>query len=49
MTWLTVQLWFLLLVAFVAGALVTYLVLRRLVPDVDRLATQERPAQDGEY
>ena len=49
MTWLYLQLWFMLLAAFAAGALAAYLVLRRLVPDVDRLATQARPPQGGEH
>ena len=49
MTWLSVQLWFLLLVAFVAGAVVAYVVLRRLVPDVNTLETHADPRQDGEH
>lgn len=49
MTWLSLQLWFLLLVAFVAGAAVAYFVLRQFVPTVDKLETQAAPAQDGEY
>jgi phage shock protein PspC (stress-responsive transcriptional regulator) len=47
MTWLFTQLWFLLLVAFVAGAVVAYVVLSRLVPDVDRLETGAR--KEGEH
>lgn len=49
MTWLTIQLWFLLLVAFVAGAVATYIVLKRLVPHVDKLETDAESAKDGEY
>lgn len=48
MTWLSIQLWFLLLVAFLAGAVAAYLVLRQFVPDVDKLETQAGSAQDGE-
>ena len=49
MTWLSVQLWFLLLVAFLAGAVVAYVVLRQLVPHVDKLETHPDPRQGGEY
>jgi hypothetical protein len=37
MTWLATQVWFLMLTAFLAGAVVAYLVLRRLLPHVDRI------------
>jgi hypothetical protein len=47
MTWLFTQLWFLLLVAFVAGAVVAYVVLGQLVPDVGRLETGAR--KEGEH
>jgi phage shock protein PspC (stress-responsive transcriptional regulator) len=49
MTWLSIQLWFLLLVAFLAGAVAAYVVLRRLVPHDDKLETAADSAQDGEY
>jgi hypothetical protein len=46
MTWLFTQLWFLMLLAFVAGSVVAYVVLSRLVPHVDRLETGIRKEGD---
>ena len=37
MTWLFAQFWVLLLIAFVVGALVTYLVERLVLPHVDEV------------
>ncbi len=49
MTWLSVQLWFLLLVAFAAGAVVAYVVLKQFVPHVDTIETQADAHQDGDH
>jgi hypothetical protein len=48
MTWLFTQVWFLMLVAFLGGAVVAYFVLSRLLPHVDR-AQSELLDQDGEH
>jgi hypothetical protein len=47
MTWLFIQLWFLMLLAFLAGAVMTYVVISRLVPHVDRLETD--PHHEGDH
>lgn len=47
MTWLFTQVWFLMLVAFLAGAVVAHLVMRRLLPHVDRVQS-DLLDQDGE-
>jgi len=49
MTWLAIQLWFLLLGAFVVGAVVAYVVLRQLVPDVNTIQTHADPHRGGEH
>ena len=47
MTWLFTQLWFLMLLAFLAGAMVTSVVLARVVPHVDRLEID--PRHEGDH
>jgi hypothetical protein len=39
MTWLATQVWFLMLAAFLAGALVTYVVLGFVLTDVNKIDT----------
>jgi HAMP domain-containing protein len=47
MNWLYLQMWFLMLLAFVAGAVVAYVVASRVAPHVDRLSTSPGPPQEG--
>ena len=47
MTWLFTQVWFLLFASFLAGAVVAYVVLSRLLPHVDRMDSHPSE-QDGE-
>jgi len=47
MTWLFAQLWFLLLLAFLVGALVTYLVVKVLLPNVDDLEAETASRAKG--
>ena len=48
MTWLATQVWFLMLAAFLAGAIVTYVVLGRFLTNVNKIPTQLSD-QDGEH
>jgi hypothetical protein len=47
MTWLFMQMFLLMLLAFVAGAVVTYAVVSRVVPHVDRL--EAPPHEEGDH
>jgi hypothetical protein len=47
MTWLFAQLWFLLLLAFLVGSLVTWLVLRLALPSEDDLEAEYGVETEG--
>lgn len=47
MTWLFGQLWFLLLLAFLVGSLVTWLVAKIALPHVDDLEDETGAATEG--
>lgn len=47
MTWLFGQLWFLLLLAFLVGSLVTWLVAKALLPHEDELEAEAGTTSEG--